>query len=327
MQLASEHGYVVRVFADDLAPFAFLADLSQVESGRLILQPWANAENVQPADLVIATFCCDLPSRYTAAMKATQPAPRWMNLEYLSAEPWVESHHGLPSTKPNGLIEYFFYPGFTAKTGGLIRERSLIEWMDVQSKTRLDSRVTISFFAYPSPVWPALIAAWSQSDDPILVLIPEGALSASLSVSQETTIGAVTLRPIPLSNQRGYDALLARCDFNIVRGEDSFVRAQWAGRPFLWHIYPTDDRAHFQKHDAFVDRFVTQGAAETATRESYFALTRAVLFKDSETIGGAWREFWKNFERQKQLALRWRAYLEAQPDLANTLLSFSKKAR
>jgi uncharacterized repeat protein (TIGR03837 family) len=49
---------------------------------------------------------------------------------------------------------------------------------------------------------------------------------------------------------------LSQCDFNIVRGEDSFVRAQLAGKPFIWHIYPQEDRAHEVKLAAFLDLYL-----------------------------------------------------------------------
>ncbi|MDB5942884.1 MAG: hypothetical protein JWQ13_2450, partial [Ramlibacter sp.] len=42
------------------------------------------------------------------------------------------------------------------------------------------------------------------------------------------------------------------CDFNFVRGEDSQVRALWAGRPFAWQIYPQHDDAHHAKLHAFL---------------------------------------------------------------------------
>jgi len=38
-----------------------------------------------------------------------------------------------------------------------------------------------------------------------------------------------------------------------VRGEDSLVRALWAGQPFVWQIYPQDDNAHHAKLEAFLD--------------------------------------------------------------------------
>ena len=40
-----------------------------------------------------------------------------------------------------------------------------------------------------------------------------------------------------------------------VRGEDSFVRAQWAALPFVWQAYPQADAAHLTKVAAFLDRY------------------------------------------------------------------------
>ena len=47
--------------------------------------------------------------------------------------------------------------------------------------------------------------------------------------------------------------MLWACDFNAVRGEDSLVRALWAGQALVWHIYPQDDNAHHAKLMAFLD--------------------------------------------------------------------------
>ena len=47
--------------------------------------------------------------------------------------------------------------------------------------------------------------------------------------------------------------MLWACDLNLVRGEDSLVRALWAGQPMVWHIYPQHDNAHHDKLDAFLD--------------------------------------------------------------------------
>ena len=47
--------------------------------------------------------------------------------------------------------------------------------------------------------------------------------------------------------------MLWACDLNLVRGEDSLVRALWAGRPLLWQLYPQHDQAHHAKLEAFLD--------------------------------------------------------------------------
>jgi uncharacterized repeat protein (TIGR03837 family) len=58
---------------------------------------------------------------------------------------------------------------------------------------------------------------------------------------------------LPYTDQNGFDEMLWACDLNFVRGEDSLVRALWAGQPFIWHIYPQDDNAHHAKLEAFLE--------------------------------------------------------------------------
>jgi hypothetical protein len=67
--------------------------------------------------------------------------------------------------------------------------------------------------------------------------------------------------PLPFLPQVRYDELLWACDLNFVRGEDSFVRAQWAAKPFVWQIYPQAEDAHRVKLDAFLARHPAGAAA------------------------------------------------------------------
>jgi uncharacterized repeat protein (TIGR03837 family) len=105
----------------------------------------------------------------------------------------------------------------------------------------------VSLFAYANPALPALLDA--LADQPTLLLACPGPLQAQ--VIERPTLRTVALPYLP---QDDYDRLLWACDLNFVRGEDSFVRAQWAGKPFVWHIYPQDDDAHHAKLEAFMAR-------------------------------------------------------------------------
>ena len=69
------------------------------------------------------------------------------------------------------------------------------------------------------------------------------------SVSQ----GNLTIHPVPYLSQNDFDHLLWSCHLNMIRGEDSLVRAIWAGKPFVWNIYPQDDDAHHKKLEAFLN--------------------------------------------------------------------------
>ena len=82
----------------------------------------------EPADVVIEAFGCELPAAYVTAMAKSGRRHAWVNLEYLSAEEWVDSHHGLPSPHPRlPLIKYFFFPGFSPSTGGLLVEKNWLK--------------------------------------------------------------------------------------------------------------------------------------------------------------------------------------------------------
>jgi len=136
-QLAHEHGLAVRLWVDDLGSLAKLcpeadAALDVQHCRGVEVRRWPrDFPVVQPAELVIEAFACKLSQNYIEAMAAQQHPPVWINLEYLSAEEWVESHHKLPSPHPRlPLTKYFFFPGFTKQTGGLLLERDLLARRD-----------------------------------------------------------------------------------------------------------------------------------------------------------------------------------------------------
>ena len=72
--------------------------------------------------MLIEAFACELPEQVKAQLvylhqNDPESVPIWLNLEYLSAEDWVEGCHGLPSLQANGL-KVFLLPGLWRKTGG-----------------------------------------------------------------------------------------------------------------------------------------------------------------------------------------------------------------
>lgn len=314
-QLAQEHGHAVRLWVDDLASFARLApglDMAarQQELAGVTIRPWrrpdqesaqesaARFADVIPHDAVIEAFACDLPEPFLAAMAACAAKPAWINLEYLSAEPWVREHHGMASPHPRlPLVKHFFFPGFEPGTGGLLRETMLgmqrenfraspaaqaALWHRLGARP-IDGALKVSLFAYANAALPALLAQWRDGPEPVQCLVPAGLAARQASEwfgAADCTPGSVfmrgslTVQVVPFVRQEHYDELLWLCDLNFVRGEDSFVRAQWAGRPFVWHIYPQSDTAHMVKLDAFlallVQRMERSGQAEAASALSSF---------------------------------------------------------
>jgi uncharacterized repeat protein (TIGR03837 family) len=182
-QLAREHGVAVRLWIDapqTLSRLVPAARVARTHEGVRIehwLETAAPLKSIGPAavaDVVIACFGCELPPSYRVAMRTRRPV--WVNLEYLSAEDWVDSHHGLASPKSDGLTEWFFFPGFRPGTGGLLREADLIERRDAfrsdpwartafLSKLGITARPTdrfASLFCYPDSAITELAQAQAQ---------------------------------------------------------------------------------------------------------------------------------------------------------------------
>jgi uncharacterized repeat protein (TIGR03837 family) len=289
-QLKQEHGVAVTLWVDDLQTFQRICPevatgaAAQLIAGVTVRHWRGQDEQFSPADvadIVIEFFACDIPPAYIAAMAQCTPRPVWLNLEGLTAEEWVEGCHTLPSPHPRlPLTKHFFFPGFTDKTGGLLRE-SVLEAQREQfqsdrgavSAFLADLGVTpaemaalkVSLFCYPHAPVAALFDAWQSGGEAVTCLVPEGVsveavetfLGAPAKPGAARTREALTVRVLPFVAQPDYDKLLWACDFNFVRGEDSFVRAQWAGRPFIWHIYPQDENLHHKKLRAFLQRYST----------------------------------------------------------------------
>ena len=131
-QLHADHGCAVRLWVDDLVTFHRLvadvdvsAPLQRVDG--VEIGHWtSDADLGEPGDVVVDVFGSRAPHAFVERMARRSPPPVWINLEYLSAEDWVEGCHGMPSPHPRlPIVRHFFFPGFTAATGGLLEERDL----------------------------------------------------------------------------------------------------------------------------------------------------------------------------------------------------------
>jgi uncharacterized repeat protein (TIGR03837 family) len=350
-KLAAERGLRVRLWVDDLASFRRICPdiatgLESQHSHGVEVRWWRDPfPAVDPADVVVEAFACNPPASYVAAMAAKQPKPVWINLEFLSAENWVRGCHGLPSPHPSlPLVKYFFFPGFVAGTGGLLAEQGLAQarerfqhssagqarlWKDMGLPAPRAGELQVSLFCYPHQGISALLRAWAAGGTPVRCLVPEGTATAALSAffgSERLAPGAVLrkarleVRIFPFLDQDQFDRLLWACDLNLVRGEDSFVRAQWAARPLLWQIYPQQDDAHRPKLQAFLELYCAGVAAETTA-----ALTRlwqAWNKGDDAEVEAAWPGFWGHKVELQEHARRWAKQLAATGDLANNLAQF-----
>jgi len=358
-QLAGEFGVVVRLWVDDLGSFRRLS--GQIDASlpvqhlhgveiRLWGLPFAE---VEPAQIVIEAFACDLPERYVEAMARQATKPFWVNLEYLSAEAWVEGCHGLPSPHLRlPLIKYFYFPGFSGKTGGLLLENDLFSrrdkfladavmqenfWGSLGVPKRMPGEKRVSLFCYENPCVAALLTVWMSGAQMTTCLIPEGRIlpqvaaffgRTALSAGDVLQQGNLRVHVLPLVEQDEYDKLLWACDINFVRGEDSFVRAQWAAKPFVWHIYPQHDGVHMKKLDAMLDLYSkglqAQCALDVKTLWHGWNAGVAPEQPGDNITAGHWNDFLLHQSVLLRHADLWARHL-AVNNLALNLLDFSRK--
>lgn len=343
-QLANEYPFQVRLWVDELDalikiwPSATSADRQFLEKVEICV--WCDAfdVSVEPADAVVEAFACNLPDSYLAAMKRKTTPPHWFNLEYLSAEDWVEGCHGLLSMHPQlGLKKMFFFPGITPKTGGLLKEASLLSERDqfLASPNRLaflnglgvkpaENALIVSLFGYENTAIASLLDAWIQSPTPVLCLVPASKvlpsinnhLGKALSLGDEFVQGGLRLKVIPFLTQSDYDRLLWACDINFIRGEDSFVRAQWAAKPFIWHIYPQDEDIHMIKLDAFLQHYLE--GLNPALQSSITALWHQ--WNQGLECGNSWNNCLTDLQNWQKHSQDWCQTLNSLGDLAANMV-------
>ncbi|WP_324888360.1 elongation factor P maturation arginine rhamnosyltransferase EarP [Polaromonas sp.] len=280
----ASRGQQVRLWVDDASALSWMAP---VDREGLTVLPWTEPLGInllrldaRPCDVLIEAFGCDIAPEFLAECvrqeDAGQPRPVWINLEYLSAEPYVERCHGLPSRvysgPASGWTKWFFYPGFTPSTGGLLREEGLLEkqagfdrksWLDAQG-IEWSGEKLVSMFCYEPPALAALLPQLAQHGwygQPVRLLVAAGRAGNAVKAVVNDQIGLfssqdghslLSISYLPLISQLEFDHLLWTCDLNFVRGEDSVVRALWAGKPLVWQIYPQEDNAHLRKLQAFL---------------------------------------------------------------------------
>ena len=344
----------VRLWIDDTDALNKLVPVSEQQT-QITIEAWQSDAIMQQqlsaaADpvLVIETFGCELPPQVLERMR--QCRPLWLNWEYLTAEDWAVGLHAMSSLQPNGLEKYFWFMGIDADSGGLLREP---DYLAEREKFRQQPQLQQAFrqeyglplqhtgqlwlvFAYTSGQWAQWMAMWQQADTPVTLWLAGGQVIESLraakliapeELQQEGDIcelGNVTLVRIPFVPQAAFDRLLWLADAAIVRGEDSFVRALWAGLPFFWHIYRQDDDVHLQKLHSFWFKAMQGWPAEL--RQAF-----TVLSDDLNGAGAvsslkreqAWQYLCAHWQSWVKSAAAWSEMLHGQDNALEKLARFS----
>jgi hypothetical protein len=388
-QLEHEHTINVRLWIDDLSiARQLILSLDSSQRTQLIdnitIAVWdADTSFDQAAEVVIEAFGCELPAEYLALMN---PENTWINLEYLSAEPWVEGFHARHS-KHGNLTRHFFFPGFTIATGGLLREHTIVENnQKIASSKQLQSdffrqlnltqeesssallirhklnittvraepveahesihistgsmrtdswinsagSIKISLFSYPHAPISDLLSAMADSSTKISCYVPATSIlpkiseffgKESIAAGEHLNRNNLNLYVLPFLSQADYDKLLASCDINFVRGEDSWIRAIWAGRPFIWQPYLQTEDTHLIKLKAFLDVFYS-GCEDTA-QQAAIAMHNA--WASQHITASTWQNYLDNISTLKTFTAQQTSALASQPDLATNLVIYIEK--
>jgi uncharacterized repeat protein (TIGR03837 family) len=324
-------GESVRLAIDDASALAWMAPHG---APRVEVVAWDAGPSAAP-DVVVELFGGGRPR---IASPPGARVPVLVNVEHLTAERYAERSHALPSPgAPHGeppVTTWFYFPGFSPESGGLLREPGLIEqrrafgdgaaWLASLGIASRPGERRVVLFSYRNEAIDALLDVLATS--PTLLLATPG-----LAIEQVTAClgpslarGALRAAALPWLAQTDFDRLLWSTDLNLVRGEDSFVRAIWAGAPFVWQLYVQDDGVHRAKLDAFLDRYLAgaDAALAAAVRSAFVrwngapAGSLAALAGDAE-VRAAWSAH----------ALGWRDALADQSDLATRLLAFVEGKR
>ena len=335
-RLASDlgaRGESVHLTIDDPGPLGWLAPLG---APGVEVRRWSETAPRRPAaDVVIEAFGCDPPLAYLEHLAAMAARPCWINLEYLSAEGFAERAHGLPSPQQfgplQGWVKHFFYPGFSARTGGLLREPGLLQrraafqrdaWLHAQGWPRRPGERVVTLFSYANASIPGLIDQLAA--ETTLLMVPQGPAQDCVraELGPALTRGALRAIAMPWISQTEFDHLLWSADLNFVRGEDSLVRALWAGSPFVWQIYPQADGAHHRKLHAFLDAWLP-GPADTVSA----SIRRLFDLWNAGTSASVQQLQLPALEPWAEAVQAWRGRLAGQDDLTSQLLRFIAQKR
>jgi uncharacterized repeat protein (TIGR03837 family) len=334
-RLGAGLGWHVRLFVDNLQTLTMLEPQINAHSSTQMLHgievlKWEEAQRSAPAQVVIEAFACDPPAPYVERMVQRGRASVWINLEYFSAEPWVSGCHTLPSPQSSGLVKYFFFPGFWDHTGGVIHSPAELEAMThaasqprkvlAEFDVHPDPEASvILLFSYPAACMDEMLEDAASTGRSLHFLIPAGPVADRLLGTQSIKRHQrITFQRLAFCPQARFDLLLAACDLNFVRGEDSLVRAVLAGKPFVWNIYAQEDYAHLNKLQAFIQWWESGAGPELQ------AIVRLAH--------GAWNNHhWPagTFDQMMQLLPRWGVHAQGvaaqvwlEEDLGSQLAAF-----
>ena len=271
------------------------------------------------ADLIIESFGCEIPKEYMD--KALKNAKLIINLEYFSAEKWVDDFHLQESFLGGNLKKYFFIPGLSEKSGGILLDN---EFLQRKKKVEVNNEYYLKYFGIKEKYdligsvfsyeknFDSLIEELKKLDKKVILLILSEKTQKNFIkyFDNGNNYDKIKSVKLPFFTYDKYEELLALCDFNLVRGEDSFVRALLLGKPFLWHIYPQDENTHIKKLESFLEKYCSNNKELKQTFINYN------INKDNFSY------FFKNFKEIEKYNKNYANYLIKNCNLMEKLINF-----
>lgn len=283
-----------------------------------------NIETFDVSDVFIEAFGCNVPEEYVKAAK--ENSKLWINLEYLSGEKWIEDFHLCESLiDSKTLKKIFFMPGFSEKSGGVIIDSGFLERMKYGKENRdevfkkyfkdfdLKDKFIGTVFSYEKNFENLLETLKNYKKETVLLLMGEKTQKSFSEILKKNLTedygnivkyGKITMIYSDFFSQEEYEEIISASDFNFTRGEDSFVRGIILGKPFMWHIYLQEEKAHMDKIKAFTERFkesVEVSEEEKNIIESYCNLLEDYNDRDKNSLEKGKEDFKIFFEKFQEI--------------------------
>ena len=221
------------------------------------------SDSSENLNVIIEAFACYIPESIRNTMTTNTI---WINLEYLSAEKWIENCHTLSSLQNDGIQKFFFFPGFNNKTGGLNFDDDFTQITHNEAKKaisklcpsgNIQERFVVLVFTYETKALYPLLSAILHTNENALILLPEGR-STNFLISEKiiekltSESSKASFVQFPMICQEKFNYLIKGADLCLVRGEDSITQAVISGNPFMWHIYKQENNVHIDKLQSFL---------------------------------------------------------------------------
>lgn len=307
-----------------------------------------NMESFGVSDVFIEAFGCNVPEEYVKAAK--ENSKLWINLEYLSGEKWIEDFHLCESLiDSKTLKKIFFMPGFSEKSGGVIIDSDFLERMKFGKENRdevlkkyfkdfdLKGKFIGTVFSYEKNFENLLETLKNYKKETVLLLMGEKTQKSFSEILKKNLTedygnivkyGKITMIYSDFFSQEEYEEIISASDFNFTRGEDSFVRGIVLGKPFMWHIYLQEEKAHMDKIKAFTERFkesVEVSEEEKNIIESYCNLLEDYNDRDKNSLEKGkedFRIFFEKFEEINRICKKYSKFLLEKCNLVKKLYKY-----